>query len=74
MAQGNGFYRMEQRFKGYDGESSSGSASTATGASTKGLVTDLVQRNAEVSIPFMVSSRGYGFCGTSPARVEWNLW
>ena len=33
---------------------------------------DLVQRNAEVSIPFMVSNRGYGFLWNSPAvgRVE----
>ena len=38
----------------------------------KGLVIDLVQRNAEVSVPFMVSSRGYGFLWNSPAvgRVE----
>jgi alpha-D-xyloside xylohydrolase len=33
---------------------------------------DLVQRNAEISIPFMVSSSGYGFLWNSPAvgRVE----
>ena len=33
---------------------------------------ELVQRNAEVTIPFLVSSRGYGFLWNSPAigRVE----
>lgn len=38
----------------------------------KGLVTDLVQRNGEVSIPFVLSSRGYGFLWNNPAvgRVE----
>jgi alpha-D-xyloside xylohydrolase len=38
----------------------------------KGLSVDLVQRNAEVSIPFLLSSRGYGFLWNNPAigRVE----
>ena len=33
---------------------------------------DLVQRNAEVSIPFLLSSRGYGLLWNNPAigRVE----
>jgi alpha-D-xyloside xylohydrolase len=36
------------------------------------MVLDLVQRNAEVSIPFLLSSRGYGFLWNNPAvgRVE----
>ena len=38
----------------------------------KGLALDLVQRNAEVSIPFVLSSRGYGMLWNNPAvgRVE----
>ena len=38
----------------------------------KGCVIDLIQRNTEVSIPFLVSSRGYGFLWNNPAigRVE----
>ena len=38
----------------------------------KGLALDLVQRNAEVNIPFVYSSRGYGFLWNLPAtgRVE----
>lgn len=38
----------------------------------KGLVLDLTQRNGEVSIPFILSSHGYGFLWNNPAvgRVE----
>ena len=38
----------------------------------KGTVIDLVQRNTEVSIPFVLSSRGYGFLWNHPGvgRVE----
>ena len=38
----------------------------------KGCVLDLVQRNTEVTIPFLLSSRGYGFLWNNPAvgRVE----
>lgn len=38
----------------------------------KGAVVDLVQRNTEVSIPFALSNRGYGFLWNMPAagRVE----
>jgi alpha-D-xyloside xylohydrolase len=38
----------------------------------KGCVIELIQRNTEVSIPFMLSSRGYGFLWNNPAvgRVE----
>jgi alpha-D-xyloside xylohydrolase len=38
----------------------------------KGCVIELIQRNVEVSIPFLLSSRGYGFLWNNPAvgRVE----
>jgi alpha-D-xyloside xylohydrolase len=38
----------------------------------KGAVIDLVQRNTEVSVPFVLSSRGYGFFWNMPGvgRVE----
>jgi len=38
----------------------------------KGCVIELIQRNTEVSIPFMLSSKGYGFLWNNPAvgRVE----
>ena len=73
LANGNGSYRIEQRFRGYEGEKLFGLGQHLHGRfDQKGLVMDLVQRNAEVSIPFMVSSRGYGFLWNLPAvgRVE----
>lgn len=40
----------------------------------KGLVLDLIQRNGEVSIPFVMSNRGYGLLWNNPAvgRVEFS--
>ncbi len=73
LTNGNGYYRIEQRFKAYDGEKLYGLGQHLHGEfNQKGLVVDLVQRNAEVSVPFMVSNRGYGFLWKSPAvgRVE----
>jgi alpha-D-xyloside xylohydrolase len=65
---GNGHYRIEQRFRAYDDEKLFGLGQHLHGRfDQKGLVVDLVQRNAEVSVPFMVSSRGYGFLWNSPA-------
>ena len=70
---GNGFYRLEQRFRAYAGERVFGLGQHQHGRlDQKGMVIDLVQRNAEVTIPFLVSSRGYGFLWNLPAigRVE----
>lgn len=70
---GNGYYRIEQRFRAYAGERLFGLGQHTHGLfDQKGSVVDLVQRNAEVSIPFLVSSRGYGLLWNSPAvgRVE----
>ncbi|HKN99045.1 MAG TPA: family 31 glucosidase, partial [Pseudonocardiaceae bacterium] len=61
MPQGNGYARLEQRFAAYDGERLFGLGQHTHGRlDQKGLVLDLVQRNAEVSVPFLLSSRGYG--------------
>ncbi|MDQ1495046.1 MAG: alpha-D-xyloside xylohydrolase [Actinomycetota bacterium] len=70
---GDGYYRLEERFAAYAGERIYGLGQHQHGRlNQKGLVLDLVQRNAEVSIPFVVSSRGYGLLWNSPAvgRVE----
>ncbi len=70
---GNGYYRIEQRFRAYPDERLFGLGQHQHGRlDQKGIVLDLVQRNTEVSIPFLVSSRGYGFLWNSPAvgRVE----
>ncbi|NYI07680.1 glycoside hydrolase family 31 protein [Allostreptomyces psammosilenae] len=72
-ATGNGYHRLEQHFAAYDDERLYGLGQHQHGLlDQKGTVTDLVQRNSEVSIPFTLSSRGYGLLWNSPAvgRVE----
>jgi alpha-D-xyloside xylohydrolase len=73
MSAGNGYGRLEQRFAAYEGERFYGLGQHTHGRlDQKGLVLDLVQRNGEVSIPFLLSNRGYGFLWNLPAvgRVE----
>ncbi|MDX8142458.1 glycoside hydrolase family 31 protein [Lentzea sp. BCCO 10_0061] len=72
-ATGNGHHRLEQRFRAYKGERLYGLGQHTHGMlDQKGAVIDLVQRNAEVTIPLLVSDRGYGLLWNSPAigRVE----
>lgn len=72
-ALGNGYHRIEQRFRAYPGERLYGLGQHQHGLlDQKGTVIDLVQRNAEVTIPFLLSNRGYGLLWNSPAigRVE----
>lgn len=70
---GNGSHRLEQMFRAYDGERLYGLGQHGHGLlDQKGTVLDLVQRNGEVTIPFLLSNRGYGLLWNSPAigRVE----
>ncbi|MDQ2589212.1 glycoside hydrolase family 31 protein [Saccharothrix yanglingensis] len=70
---GNGYHRVAQNFRAYDGERLFGLGQHQHGLlDQKGAVVELVQRNAEVTIPFLVSSRGYGLLWNTPAvgRVE----
>jgi alpha-D-xyloside xylohydrolase len=70
---GNGYHQLEQSFQSYDGERLYGLGQHTHGLlDQKGAVIDLVQRNGEVTIPFLLSSRGYGLLWNSPAigRVE----
>ncbi|WP_129842745.1 TIM-barrel domain-containing protein [Streptomyces sp. RFCAC02] len=72
-ATGNGYHRLEQRFAAYEGERLYGLGQHQHGLfDQKGAVVDLVQRNAEVSIPVLTSSRGYTLLWNNPAigRVE----
>lgn len=67
-AAGDGRYRLEQRFHAYPDEQIFGMGQHQHGRlDQKGMVLDLVQRNAEVSIPFLLSSRGYGLLWNLPA-------
>ena len=70
---GGEHYHVDAWFKAYDGERIYGLGQHQHGLlDQKGCVIDLLQRNTEVTIPFMVSSRGYGFLWNNPAvgRVE----
>ena len=71
----SGAYEIHQQFAAYDGEKLFGMGQRTHGRlDIKGLSLDLVQRNAEVNIPFVLSSRGYGMLWNSPAtgRVEFS--
>lgn len=66
-------FRLEARFISYDGERFYGLGQHQHGLlDQKGCTIELIQRNTEVSIPFLFSSRGYGFLWHNPAigRVE----
>ncbi|TDD72624.1 glycoside hydrolase family 31 protein [Jiangella aurantiaca] len=73
--QGNrsGAYEIHQQFAAYPGEKLFGLGQRTHGRlDLKGLALDLAQRNGEVSIPFVLSDRGYGLLWNVPAvgRVE----
>src|SRR5579864_1738260 len=73
VANGNGYHRIEQQFRAYADERLFGLGQHQHGRlDQKGIVVDLEQSNASVSIPFLVSSRGYGLLWNNPAvgRVE----
>ena len=66
-------FRLEARFLAYPDERLYGLGQHRHGLlDQKGAVIELLQRNAEVCIPFLLSSRGYGFLWNNPAigRVE----
>jgi len=69
----SGSYELHQEFCAYPGERLYGMGQRTHGRlDLKGLSLDLVQRNAEVNIPFVLSNRGYGLLWNNPAvgRVE----
>ena len=64
---GDSFY-AETWFKAYPGEHIYGLGQHQHGRlNQKGCAIELLQRNTEVCIPFMYSSRGYGFLWNNPA-------
>jgi alpha-D-xyloside xylohydrolase len=66
-------HHLEVLFNARDGERLYGLGQHQHGKlDQKGAVIDLVQRNTEVAIPFVLSSRGYGFLWNHPGtgRVE----
>ncbi|MCS7060823.1 MAG: glycoside hydrolase family 31 protein [Anaerolineae bacterium] len=70
---GGDLWQLETCFRAYDAERLYGLGQHQHGRlDQKGCVIELLQQNGEVSIPFMLSSRGYGFLWNNPAvgRVE----
>src|SRR6266487_4597122 len=66
-------FHIDVCFEAYEGEHIYGLGQHQHGRlDQKGCVIELIQRNTEVSIPFLLSSRGYGFLWNNPAvgRVE----
>ncbi len=73
MEGSGGLSRLEVSFRAYDGERLYGLGQQQHGRlDLKGCMIDLVQVNTHVVVPFLVSSRGYGFLWHNPAigRVE----
>jgi alpha-D-xyloside xylohydrolase len=66
-------WHIDVRFRAQEGERLYGLGQHTHGfLDQKGCVIELMQRNTQVSIPFLVSSLGYGFLWNNPAigRVE----
>jgi alpha-D-xyloside xylohydrolase len=66
-------WKIEQRFFSDDNEKIYGLGQRQHGyLNQKGCILDLIHRNTEVSIPFMLSNMGYGFLWNNPGmgRVE----
>jgi alpha-D-xyloside xylohydrolase len=63
-----GAYRLEVSFLPVEDEHFYGMGQHQHGRlDNKGCIIELEQRNTEVSIPFLISSRGYGFLWNNPA-------
>lgn len=64
----SGSFQLEATFTAYDGERLMGLGQPQHGRlDLKGVSTTLVQQNYHVVIPFVISSRGYGFLWNNPA-------
>ena len=61
-------YKIDLYFKAYDGERFYGMGQYANDfLNLKGCSLELAQKNTQVSIPFLVSTRGYGFVWNNPS-------
>ncbi|MGC9219692.1 MAG: TIM-barrel domain-containing protein, partial [Athalassotoga sp.] len=66
-------YKIDLYFKAYDGERFYGMGQYANDfLNLKGCSLELAQKNTQVSIPFLISTKGYGFIWNNPSigRVE----
>ncbi|WP_430448637.1 glycoside hydrolase family 31 protein [Rhodophyticola sp.] len=72
-AEAGDLWAIETRFAAQDGERFHGLGQHQHGRfDLKGCVLDLMQKNTEITIPFLISSRGYGVLWNAPGvgRVE----
>ena len=61
-------YKLNLKFESNDGEKIFGMGQYQDGClDLKGCVLELAQRNSQISVPFMVSSLGYGMLWNNPA-------
>lgn len=66
--QGSSDFELTARFEAFDGEKIFGMGQyQEKNLDKKGAVLELAHRNSQASVPFMVSSRGYGFFWNNPA-------
>lgn len=63
-----GLHRLDLYFEACEGEHFYGMGQYANGyLDLKGCVLELAQKNTQISIPFLVSTRGYGFIWNNPS-------
>ncbi len=66
--QGTTDYELTVRFEAFDDEKIFGMGQyQEKNLNKKGAVLELAHRNSQASVPFMISSRGYGFLWNNPA-------
>lgn len=66
--QGTDEYEVTMRFEAFDDEKIYGMGQyQEKNLNKKGAILELAQRNSQASVPFMVSSRGYGLFWNNPA-------
>lgn len=80
--QGSTDYTLTARFEAFDDEKIFGMGQyQEKNLNKKGSILELAHRNSQASVPFMVSSRGYGFLWNNPAigtavfgmnKTEWS--
>lgn len=80
--QGSTDYTLTARFEAFDDEKIFGMGQyQEKNLNKKGAILELAHRNSQASVPFMISSRGYGFFWNNPAigtvvfganKTEWS--
>lgn len=66
--QGGDTFGVTVRFDAYDGEVLHGMGQYRDARhDLKGMTLELAHRNSQISVPFLISSRGYGFLWNNPA-------